>query len=201
MPTLPRTEAEFIALTQRVCDGLTTMAQDFPNPPVAVADIQALVAKYGTVLSAVTQAEMDSQAQHTAKAGVLKQIEDGVKSNLKWAEVTARKTPEKLTGLGWGPRRSKTPLQAPGEITKLTIVNEADTWLLLSWQSPADGGLPSAYRIQRQQGTGPWENAETATATQLVMSNQPRGVQLSYRVIAVNKAGESQPSGVVQAVL
>lgn len=33
------------------------------------------------------------------------------------------------------------------------------------------------------------------------MSNQPRGVELQYRVLAVNKAGTGQPSTTVTLVL
>ena len=33
------------------------------------------------------------------------------------------------------------------------------------------------------------------------MSNQPRGVELSYRIVAVNKAGVGQPSATVTVVL
>jgi hypothetical protein len=34
-----------------------------------------------------------------------------------------------------------------------------------------------------------------------MLGNQPRGVEFSYRVYAVNKAGTGQPSGMVTAVL
>src|SRR5438132_581626 len=68
---------------------------------------------------------------------------------------------------------------------------------LFPWQ----GGLPAAYRIDRSQAKGPWEEAGTSATTEKIMANQPRGVDLSYRVIAVNKSGQGQPSGVVTAVL
>jgi len=61
--------------------------------------------------------------------------------------------------------------------------------------------VPAYYGIQRKKdGTG-WEEAGTSTDTEQLMSNQPRGVELDYRVIAVNKAGIGQPSATVTLVL
>ncbi|MBI4500515.1 MAG: fibronectin type III domain-containing protein [Gemmatimonadetes bacterium] len=201
MPTFPQKEIEIIALAEMANDGLTKMAQDFPTPPVPVADMQARIAEYKTALQATTETDMMSQQQHAAKDQALTLIKDGLKANLGYAEIAARTERGKLAGLGWGPRRDKSPLQEPGEVRNIAVGKQGDTWLILSWEAPVDGGLPAAYHIQRQQNAGPWEEAGTSAATERVMSNQPRGVQLSYRVIAVNKAGEGAPSGVVSAVL
>jgi len=202
MPTFPRSETEIIALAQMVTDGLTKMAEDFPNPPVSVADLQGLVTQYNTVLSDVIQADMSSQKHHAAKDHVIAELVESLTTNLRYAEITARKEPKKLAGLGWGERRAKNPLQAPGEVRNIAIGNQGDSWLMLGWKPPVEGGLTAAYQIQRKQGAaGAWEDAGTSAATEKIMSNQPRGLELSYRVIAVNKAGQGQPSGVVTAVL
>jgi len=66
---------------------------------------------------------------------------------------------------------------------------------------PVDGGAPTFYRIQRQMEGAQWEDAGTATNTEQLVSNQPRGVELHYRVLAINKAGIGQPSATVTAVL
>jgi hypothetical protein len=201
MPTFPKKETEIIALAQMVGDGLSKMADDFPHPPLAVADLQAKVTEYNGILSATVEADMASQRQHAAKAEVLAEIRDGVSANLRYAEITARKEPEKLAGLGWGPRRDKSPLAPPGEVRDINIDSQGDTWLILSWHPPVNGGLTAAYHIERKQGTGAWEAAATSATTEKSVTDQPRGVELSYRVIAVNKAGSGAPSGVVTAVL
>lgn len=144
---------------------------------------------------------MASQAQHAAKDQAFAAIAEGVKRILKYAEATVGKNTEKLAGLGWGRRRDKTSLKVPGEVRNIAMGNQGDTWVVLSWNPPVEGGLTAAYQIQRKQATGPWEDAGTATETEYVVANQPRAVELSYRVIAVNKAGRGQPSGVVSAVL
>jgi fibronectin type 3 domain-containing protein len=58
------------------------------------------------------------------------------------------------------------------------------------------------YRVeQRQLPDGEWAMVGTALATEITLNNQKRGKEHEYRVIAVNKAGESDPSNTVAAVL
>jgi hypothetical protein len=64
-----------------------------------------------------------------------------------------------------------------------------------------DGGVPGVYKVQRRREGSPWEDIGIATATEHLASNQPRGVELYYRVFAVNKAGTGQPSATVTVVL
>ncbi len=201
MPSFPRTETEIVALSQLVTEGLTKMTEDFPAPPVPATELQARLEKYNTVLAATIDADMSSQKQHAIKDDVLAEIVDGVKANLKYAEAMTRKNPEKLAGLGWGRRRDNGSLTAPGEVRDIAIGAEGDTWLILRWNPPVDGGPAGVYQIQRKQAAGAWEDAAISTTTEHLLNNQPRGVELSYRVFAVNKAGTGQPSGVVTAVL
>ncbi len=200
MPTFPRTEVEIIALAQLVAEGLGRMAEDFPSPPISANDLQASITEYTVELNATIEADMASKARHAAKDKAFEATVDGVKRILKYAEATA-KSPEKLEGLSWSRRRDKTPLKVPGEVRNIAMGNQGENWVVLSWNPPVEGGLTAAYQIQRKQANGAWEDAGVATETEYVVANQPRGVDLSYHVIAVNKAGRGQPSGVVTAVL
>ena len=38
---------------------------------------------------------------------------------------------------------------------------------------------------------GPWEDVATAIETEITLVDQPERVELEYRIIALNKAGES----------
>ena len=69
-------------------------------------------------------------------------------------------------------------------------------------QFKVDGGKPAAHKIQRRERpAGPWLDASMAIESELALSDQPRGIEWEYRVIAVNKTGEGLPSNTVMAVL
>ena len=201
MARFPQTEPEIAALALVVAQGLREAAEDFPAPPVSADELQARLDRFNTALAATVAAENRFRVQHAEKDEALEEVVDGLKADLRYAEVTVRDQPEKLSRLGWGARRSSSTLQAPGEVRDITVVSEGDTWAILRWKVPVDGGAPAFYRIQRRQEGAPWEDAGTATNTEQLMSNQPRGVELFYRVIAVNKAGDGQPSATVSLVL
>ena len=69
-------------------------------------------------------------------------------------------------------------------------------------KAPADGGAPSAYKvIRRERPDGPWEDVATAVITEATLVEQPKEKELEYRIIAVNKAGEGEPSNTEMVVL
>ena len=109
--------------------------------------------------------------------------------------------PGKLSQLGWAPRRSGTPLEAPGEVRNIKLVGEGDSWVVLRWEAPSDGGKPAFYKIHRRSDEDQWDEVGTSTTTEQLMRKQPRGVDLNFRVTAVNKAGEGPPSATITAVL
>ena len=75
-------------------------------------------------------------------------------------------------------------------------------WVFLDWKAPADGGKVGAYKVQRRNRTdGAWEDIATAILSEITLVDQPRGAELEYRVIAINKAGEGSPSNTVMVVL
>ena len=48
---------------------------------------------------------------------------------------------------------------------------------------------------------GKWAQVGIAIESESTIMNQLRGVQLEYRIIAVNKAGDSEPSNTAMVVL
>jgi hypothetical protein len=74
-----------------------------------------------------------------------------------------------------------------------------DTW---HW----DKISAAAYKVQRRNaGLEPvsdrWQDVATAIETESTLVEQPKGAELEYRVIAINKSGEGSPSNTVMAVL
>jgi len=65
-----------------------------------------------------------------------------------------------------------------------------------------DGGAVAAYKIQRRlRPNGPWTDVGMAIESEITLTNQERGKEWEYRVIAVNKSGEGQPSNTIMEVL
>jgi hypothetical protein len=83
----------------------------------------------------------------------------------------------------------------------LAIRSQGDASLVLQWRPPAEGGPAATYRIQRRSPGRVWEYAATALDNDCLLSDQPRGIETDYRVVAVNKAGVGKPSGSVTVVL
>ncbi len=54
-------------------------------------------------------------------------------------------------------------------------MDEGDTWLMLNWKPPVDGGAVAAYAIlRRDRDGGKREDVSIAVGTQQLVSDQPR---------------------------
>jgi hypothetical protein len=200
--TFPDTEPEIMALARLIVEGLKQAGAELPAPPVPVEDLQARVDQYEAANAGAVTATTALRQQHAVKDDALRSVVDGAKADLRYAEVVFRDQPKKLSQFGWGPRRSGSNLEAPGAVPDIRIVSEGDTWVILDWQPPVDGGEVAAYKIQRRKRDGgTWEDVASVVATQYMLSNQPRGVECEYRAIAQNKVGEGHPSATVTVVL
>ena len=201
MPRFPRTENDIAGLAVVVADGLEAAAEDFPAPPVPAEDLKSKLAVFNAASVAAIEAETVARERHAEKDEALDDLADSIKADLKYAEFAVRDQPEKLNRLGWSLRRDGTPLQPPGEVRDMTIGAEGDDWVILRWKQPVDGGAPGVYKVQRRKDGSRWEDIGIATSTEQLVSNQPRGEELRYRVFAVNRAGSGQPSATVTVVL
>lgn len=198
----PDTEPEIMALARLVIGGLKQLGAELPAPPVPVEELQARLDRADAVINDVVVATTALRGQHALKDDAIGDVVDGTKAILKHAEVVFRDQPEKLSQLGWGPRRNGSTLEAPGEVRDIRIAAEGDTWITLRWNPPVNGGAVGAYKIQRKRkDAGVWEDVGGSVDTAETLSNQPRGIELDYRVFAYNKAGAGQPSATVTVVL
>jgi hypothetical protein len=201
VPQFPKSEPEIAQLARQIADGLAHAAEEFPLPPVPPAALQALLDDYKEKSAELTRARAEAKIRRVDKNNALKALKDGMRADLRYAEITARRHPEQLIQLGWRARRPRTELKPPGEVRNIKIGGEGDTWLLLTWEAPDDGGEVAVYHIQRREPRGKWEDLATSTDRLELLRDQPRGVDLEFRVLAENKAGRGGPSATVKAVL
>jgi hypothetical protein len=202
MPRFPQAEPAVAALALLIMNGLTTATEDFPTPPVSAEELQARLEAYNAARKAAVTAESAAREHYAAKDDALEDLIDGMKADLRYAEIAVREQPEKLNLVGWAPRSTGSTLKAPGEVRDIAVLAEGEGWLVLDWKAPVDGGVVAAYTIQRRRRPdGTWKDIATAVETEALVSSQERSQEFEYRVVAVNKSGEGQPSGVVTAVL
>ena len=152
-----------------------------------------------TALAAAAAAE----AATTTKDEALEALTDAMKTDLRYAENTVNFDDDKLKLIGWSGRRTPRALSPPGQPRLLEAPRQGEGWVFLDWKPPADGGRPAAYTIERRAGgvDDHWQAVATAIETEATLVDQTRGPELEYRIIAVNKAGESPSSNSVEVVL
>jgi len=87
-------------------------------------------------------------------------------------------------------------------VRQLEAPKQGEGWVFLDWKQPAEGGRVSAYKIQRRNcPEGAWQDVATAIETESTLVEQPKGKELEYRIIAINKAGEGEASNTAMVVL
>lgn len=137
-----------------------------------------------------------------SKDEALDDLVDAMRSDLRYAENTVDFDDDKLKLIGWAGRKAKTPLAVPGQVRLLEAPKQGAGWVFLDWKAPVDGGAPAAYKVmRRERPAGPWEDVATAVITEATLVEQPTGKELEYRIIAVNKAGDGEPSNTAMVVL
>ena len=202
MARFPRTEAEVVALAEAMITGLTANAVLYPAPPVSVVDLTTAKNNYITALNVAIAARAAAEAATTAKDEVFDDLVDSMKTDLRYAENTSNFDDDKLKLIGWAGKSAGTPLAIPGQVRSLEVPKQGDGWVMLDWKAPSDGGAPSAYKVmRRERPAGAWEDVATAVITEATLVEQPKGKELEYRIIAVNKAGEGEPSNTQMVVL
>lgn len=211
MPTFPTKEAEVVALVEAMIAGYTAHPADFPSidPLVDLPALQTALSNYQTDKQGQIDAHAQAQIATVTKTENLDALTELMKNDLKVSEVDVADDPEKLTQIGWGPRQDPQPVVAPGQPANLHPVAEGQGMLWLAWDRPAtgSGGPVRNYIAERREQPagggefGAWAIVGTALNNEISLSDQPRNVQMEYRVKAANIGGESMPSNTAAVVL
>ena len=204
MPNFPQAEADVFSLSLSISSGLAAHAADFPS--VDPLPLQTAVSNYSVARSGQTDAKSQSQLATENKQDALETLVAEMKKALKLAEVDTTAEPERLSELGWGPKAPPTPTVAPGQPMNLNPTWQGAGSVSFQWDKPADGGSVRNYILQRRDAAesgefGNWQLIDLFYDSLITIDNQPRGIDLEYRVIAANAAGQSLPSNTATVVL
>ncbi len=206
MPRYPTQQAQILALAEAMIGGYTDHAALFPNADVPL--LQSLRDAYNSAAVAQTDTMAAAQLATEAKQAALGQLQVDIKRQLKQSQIDTAANPENLNYIGWGPRATAQSIEAPGQPLVLKSIKEGAGTLLIKWRRPArgSGGPVRTYIIERRELTvgepgDEWRQAAISLETGASLKDQPRGVQLEYRVRAINKSGQSEPSNTIAVVL
>ncbi|MEN6385119.1 MAG: fibronectin type III domain-containing protein [Phycisphaerales bacterium] len=202
MATFPRTESEVVILAESLVAGFTANAVTYPAPPITILNLNSLKTDFIAAQNDLIAAQASAEQATAAKREVFDVLVEAMKSNIRYAENTVNFDDDKLKLIGWAGRKEKTALAVPGQPRLLEAPKQGEGWVFLDWKAPADGGKPNAYKVmRRERPEGAWQEVATAIDSEATLVEQPRGKELEYRIVAINKSGESEPSNTVMVVL
>ncbi len=136
------------------------------------------------------------------KQDALADLKDKLKKQLRYAENVTGFDDNKLNMLGWAGRREKSS-HLPGQVRNLRVIEQGTDFVVLDWMAPVEGGRARAYQVLRRDDrqSSEWINAGVSMATKVKLLDQPRHIDLEYRVSALNKTGQGQVSNTIAVVL
>jgi hypothetical protein len=206
MPILPCKEADILALARQMLAGYISHAADFPSINRLLLNFKCDAyanAREGQI-EALSQMKLATDNKNTS----LNTLRELMKNCLKKSQVDASGDPDKLEYIGWGPKAPSVSADPPGQPRNLLALDQGPGSVTLDWKPPAlgSGGPVRTYVIEkRNQPQGGdfsnWQQAGTSLETKASLTGQQRGIQLEYRVKAINTGGESPPSNTVAVVL
>ena len=205
MPTFPTKPADVLTLVKTMATGLSVHPEIFPNPPYSPDDLNTEAENYRAKHEANIEAQAHAEETREAEKAALERMKTKAKAVVAFAIHTTHEERE-LNLVGWSNRSTPTPTPPPEQPDSLQSPRYGDGTVYLSWAAPNGGGKVQAYRIQRREihTDGPdtdWVDSGMSVIAEATLTNQPKSLMLEYRVIAVNLAGESDPSNVVSLTM
>jgi hypothetical protein len=202
MARFPNSESSVATLAEEVIAGLADHPAVYPAPPIDTQALTALKNGYSQAHNDAIAARAVAEQATVAKDALFAGLVEALKKDLRYAENAADGSDEKLKLIGWSARKAREPLPAPGQTQLLAVPRQEEGEIDLTWKPPAEGGKPTAYRVlRRQRPDGSWTDVAVALGANVTLPDQPRGQELEFRVIAINKSGGGPPSNTVVVVL
>nr|VFK14463.1 MAG: Fibronectin type III domain [Candidatus Kentron sp. LPFa] len=203
MASFPKNEANMLILGREMIDGFKAKTDIFPSPPIGPETLDRAMEECIKAKEAAIEAQAVAEQATIMKNEAFAALAEKMKVDLRYAEGAVNYDDAQLRAIGWGGRKPATPLAVPGQARNLTVKEKGEGSVRLGWMKPAEGGKVNAYRIQRRERAegNHWGLAGMAMGTEVLLSEQPRGKELEYCVIAANKAGDGPMSNTMTVVL
>ena len=203
MPRFPQTDAELIELAEEMIAGFGENPL-FPSPPVSSSALRNRLDAFKVLINTQVAAQAAAEQATDEKAVGRELLAADMKVDLRYAEYAVAGDDSKLKTIGWGGRLPRNPINAPGQPLNFQMVRTGPGEVKATWERPTEGGTPACYMIERhvtgEEGAS-WVNAGTSTGIEATLTDQERGKELEFCVVALNRAGESLPSNSVTVVL
>jgi hypothetical protein len=182
--------------------GLAENAEDFPESPVSVEVLHEALLRFNAAKDAAASADGAAAEAHDVKRDAVADLSDKMKHVLRYAEIAVRNDEAKLKNIGWSGPREPAKAAPPGAPRSLEVKSQGRGWVYLDWKGPNEGGSVSAYRVlSRTSSETEWKELVLCFESMTVLTDQPKGVDVEYHVIAMNKAGEGPASNLITVVL
>lgn len=210
MPQFPRRKDALRQLSAQVVAGLQTFPADFPIGPFDWGTLAGLRAQDQINVTARQVAEAALTAAIDAENATLALIEEATHRQINLAESTYPGDTAQLQKIGWGTSPAAGAPPPIGQPRNLSATVQGKGEVSLDWNSPSVGRTAMRYYlIERQlrdinsnvvtEDWGAWQR--TATVSEIEIQDMPRGVNITFRVSAVNSETTSPPSNSVDVVL
>jgi hypothetical protein len=200
MPKFPTKEAEIITLAQQIENGLKTNT-NLAGSPVSDTTFTAMLAAFLAKRDEIVAKEASLGEDYDLKGDLMDDLTGAMQQVIDYTESISGNDPTELASIGWGVPGEATK-QPPGQPRALEIINQSETSIFLDWKNPSDGGRVASYRVERRElPDGSFTTCGATNQTEIILTNQPRGKDLEYRVVAFNSNGDSTPGNTVSAVL
>lgn len=202
----PTSKPTVVVLAQAMIHGLTEARADFPAPPVLPADLQARLDAALAVTNERTTIEAALRAIVRREDAGYDDLEDDMKTDLKYAELTVKGDDAKLRQIGWSGRAAPSAKQAPNVPRALESIGQGKGWIHCDWKDSV-GGNVNLYRVLMMEvgagsdGGGEWKEVASAIESEAVVTGLATGKEYIFCVVAVNSAGASKQSNTVTAFL
>ena len=207
MARFPRREAEVHMLAQEMIAGYKANPTVFVNADVPTLETALTEFQDARQLMLCMQSMAKSWTER--KDGALDELKTVMRLQLAKSEIDTTQNPKQLKLIGSGPKAKPHPIDPPGMPQHLTIIKQGMGTIEFAWKPPATnaGGPIRNYVVLRRdkpdpnKSFGPWQQSQAAIETETFLTNQPQGIDLEYRIVAINSAGTSVPSNTAAAVL